>query len=258
MAVVLAIVVITGLVISGYKNGLSNNLADLERKLASTKTRIEEAKTEEQDREQAIKLSELYIVSGDLNQDKYNKILAKMFLAKMRQRYGLSDIQISIDNFSTVDAGENSYGIQVKSTSAQVKFASSYDLPLYDFFAALEDSLPGVVVITGINLSKKMDVSSITFKTEPLKGSKEVVSGDLSFEWFAIVDTLDKSRISAEQVISEYEKKIGMEEIEEESEGDFEQNIFDGPLVGSDVNVEQLDIPALPLDNPSIEEDTGQ
>jgi len=240
-----------GLFVSGYHNKVSEDLGRLNQKLVGTRVKIDEAKVEEKDREEAIKLSNYYLMSGNLNQSKYNRVMAKLYLSKMRQRFGLSDLQLSINNFENVESVNSSQPMRLKVASAIVKFASSYDVPTYEFLAALEDSLPGIVVIKEIDFSKKIDVSSEGFKLSQFKGGQDVIMGQVAFDWFAITDSRDNRKLSTEEMLDGYNSLLNIEDLVEVDDMGGSENPINIP-VPEDIKAFQEGMP-IDSDVPAIE-----
>jgi hypothetical protein len=124
-------------------------------------------------------------------------------------------------------------------------------VPTYEFLAALEDALPGIVVIKEIDFSKKIDVSSESFKLSQFKGSQDVIIGQVAFDWFAITDSRDNRKLSTEEMLEGYNSLLNIEDLVEVDDiGDSEMPI--NIPVPEDIKAFQEGLP-IDSDIPAIE-----
>ena len=206
------------LILFGINYGLSMQIASSEDELAKlnaqvlqVKSKLSEITIERKSRDEARAFYQTYSTSESAKPENFVRESAKSTIASMRKQFGLNSIQLNNTGFKEVKTPLSTPESVALNSYATVRFTASYDIPVYDLIATIEDSLPGVVTISSVNIKKTAEANDAAISRITSGQEVSLVSGDISFNWFGVVDP--NLRVVSKPEISEDDHMGNLENI---------------------------------------------
>ncbi len=175
-------------VVSMQISNAEEELTRMNAQVMQVKSKLAEIKTEQKIREEAKSFYDVYAASESADPQSFTRDSARANIASMRKRFGLNSIQLNNSGFREVKhklSGEKTVAL---ASYATIRFSCSYDMPIYEFLAAIEDTLPGVVSISSVNIKRTGTVDDNVLAGIAKGNEVNIVTGDVSFNWFGVVD----------------------------------------------------------------------
>lgn len=188
LAVIVTIFGVMDYFLSSQIDSANEELTRINGQVVTLKGRLVEITNEQKKRVDAQEFYNDYKDSPSARPENFNRDKARSFIARMRQQFGLNGLQASNLSFRELRTAQETERSIIVKTSASIRFSSAYDMPVYDFIAAMDDQLPGQIVINNVSIKRLSEPDAVAIADITRGVERNLVQGEISFDWYGIVD----------------------------------------------------------------------
>jgi hypothetical protein len=176
---------------SKYLQVMEDDLQAIETQTSSIRSKYNQSLADQKTSLEAIDFYRIFADSADNQQKNFDKNGAELNLKKLRDTYGLNEVQITMGSFADQPASKKENAVLSKSSS-EIKLSAAYDIPVYNFIAALERDFPGQAIITSLTLKRNQVPNQEAIANIAIGQSIDVVTGDMKIDWYQTKDLVGK------------------------------------------------------------------